>query len=491
VAQLKAKGAGQVLNRSELLAGASDVEYFSPAKFRLEPDLFVVAVAGLVYSGDMVMAIPGDKIDSSRLSLLTEKSVDELKQFKHLEAPKEISTAVLRALFELLGKSAGLAQMAAQGSSEPVEVLQDAVTDLVGRVLGASTDMANRLVFWGSPLLRDDELTDWRKRLESLKGFAETLAPYNSLGKLKNLRLTEEEVQAQKPNLEVLGQVEKLLEFASELGSTAAYLSQAELVLPTDHDWIKSAQKVRKEVLAKLGEDRAAAGANEYRQALAKLKQGYVNAYIALHSKARLGLNDEKTQTALRKDARLGTVRALAGISLMPTTQLTDFEGKLDKLRGCAALIEADLTAGPFCPHCSYKPANEQGELVAAGTALKQLDEALDKLVEGWKASLLENLEDPTTEANFELLAPAARKQVEAFVASKALPDPLPPEFVSAVQAALSRLEKVTVTAQDLKQALLQGGSPATPDELVKRFEALVAERCKGRDRNKVRLVVE
>ena len=128
---------------------------------------------------------------------------------------------------------------------------------------------------------------------------------------------------------------------------------------------------------------------------------------------------------------------------------------------------------------------------MAAGTALKQLDEALDKLVEGWQASLLENLEDPTTEANFELLAPAARKQVEAFVASKALPDPLPPEFVSAVQAALSRLEKVTVTAQDLKQALLQGGSPATPDELVKRFEALVAERCKGRDRNKVRLVVE
>jgi len=491
VAQLKAKGAGQVLNRSELLTGASDVEYFSPAKFRLEPDLFVVAVAGLVYSGDVVLAIPGDKIDSSRLSLLTEKSLDELKQFKHLEAPKEISTAVLRALFELLGKSAGLAQMAAQGSSEPVEVLQDAVTDLVGRVLGASTDMANRLVFWGSPLLRDDELTDWRKRLESLKGFAETLAPYNSLGKLKNLRLTEEEVQAQKPNLEVLGQVEKLLEFASELGSTAAYLSQAELVLPTDHEWIKAAQKVRKEVLAKLGEDRAAAGANEYRQALAKLKQGYVNAYIALHSKARLGLNDEKTQKALRKDARLGTVRALAGISLMPTTQLTDFEGKLDKLRGCATLIEADLIAGPFCPHCSYKPANEQGELVAAGTALKQLDEALDQLVEGWQASLLENLEDPTTEANFELLAPAARKQVEAFVASKALPDPLPPEFVSAVQAALSRLEKVTVTAQDLKQALLQGGSPATPDELVKRFEALVAERCKGRDRNKVRLVVE
>ena len=38
-----------------------------------------------------------------KLSLLAERSLDDLKAFKHIEAPKEINVSVLRALFEALG----------------------------------------------------------------------------------------------------------------------------------------------------------------------------------------------------------------------------------------------------------------------------------------------------------------------------------------------------------------------------------------------------
>ena len=48
LSRLKAKGHGQVLNRAELLSGDSDVEHFAPLKFRLEPDLLVTVLAGLV-----------------------------------------------------------------------------------------------------------------------------------------------------------------------------------------------------------------------------------------------------------------------------------------------------------------------------------------------------------------------------------------------------------------------------------------------------------
>jgi predicted ATPase len=72
--RLKAKGHGQVLNRSELLSGTSDVEYFAPIKYRLEPDLLVAVLGGLVYSGDIVLSITGDKIDSGKLAQLAERS---------------------------------------------------------------------------------------------------------------------------------------------------------------------------------------------------------------------------------------------------------------------------------------------------------------------------------------------------------------------------------------------------------------------------------
>src|SRR3546814_7146598 len=147
LSRLKTKGHGQVLNRSELLSGATDVEYFAPVKFRLEPDLLVTVLGGLVYSGDIVLAVTGDKIDSGKLTLLAERSLDELRQFKHVEAPKEINVAVLRSLFELLGLSPGLAQLATQGSEEPVKQLIETVGGLVRRVLHAATDTQSRLSF--------------------------------------------------------------------------------------------------------------------------------------------------------------------------------------------------------------------------------------------------------------------------------------------------------------------------------------------------------
>lgn len=489
--RLKTKGHGQVLNRGELLSGPADVEYFAPIRFRLEPDLLVVVLGGLVYSGDIVLAITGDKIDSGKLTQLAERSLDELKHFKHVEAPKEINVAVLRSLFELLGLSPGLAQLATQGSEEPVKQLQEAVSQLVRRILAANTDMQGRLTFWGQPLLREEEVRDWRGRLESLKQFTEALSPYNTIGKLKNLRVTSDDVEAQKKNLEVLSAVERMLELVAELGSTASYLSQAEMVLQDGHPWVKQAQSRRAEILAKLSQDRNAQYAAEYRQTLNALKKGYITAYIASHSKARLGVVEDKTKSALRKDDRLVTLRTLAGISLMATSQLTAFEERLNNLKSCYQLSESELVARPFCPHCGYKPANETLPFGHAGNALTELDEELDHLLADWQQTLLDNLEDPIIQANLDLLKADARQLIQNFVTSKTLPDPVTPEFVSAVQEALSGLEKIAVTSEDIKKSLLQGGSPATPDDLRKRFEAFLNDHCKGKDASKLRFVVE
>lgn len=489
--RLTAKGHGQVLNRGELVSGDADVEYFAPIKFRLEPDLLVTVLGGLIYAGDVVLAVTGDKIDSGKITLLAERPLDELKQFKHVEAPKEINVAVLRSLFEMLGLPPGLAQQATQGSDEPVKLIQEEVGKLTGRVLNVATDMSGRLSFWGQPLLREEEIREWRTKLDALKAFSESLAPYNTVGKLKNLRIGSEDIAAQKQNLEVLQALDGMLELVAELGTTASYLSQAEMVLSADHAWVRQAQETRKQVLDKLASDRTTQHAAEYRQTLAKLKKDYITAYVGSHSKARLGVAEEKTNIALRKDPRLISMRALAGISLMPTSQLTSFEEKLDKLKSCASLVESELSASPVCPHCGFRPANEQGDLLPAANVLKQLGDELDRLIDGWTQTLLDNLDDPIIQGNFDLLKPAARNLVDGFISSKSLPEPVTPEFVAAVQEALSGLEKINVSSADIRQALLQGGSPATPEDLRKRFESFLNDRCKGKDTTKLRFVVE
>jgi hypothetical protein len=391
----------------------------------------------------------------------------------------------------MLALAPGLAQQATQGSDEPVKLLQEEVGKLTRRVLNATTDMTGRLSFWGQSLLRDEEIRDWRSKLDALKSFSESLAPYNTVGKLKNLRIGSDDIAAQKTNREVLAAVEGMLELVTELGATASYLSQGEMVLSAEHAWAKQAQATRKQILDTLTSERTAQHASEYRQTLARLKKDYITAYVGQHSKARLGVAEDKTKSALRKDTRLIAMRALAGVSLMPTSQLTIFEEKLDRLKSCASLVDSELSASPVCPHCSFRPSNEQGDMLPGANVLTQLDDELDRLLEGWVQTLVDNLEDPIIQSNFELLKDPSRKIVTGFAETKALPDFVTPEFIAAVQEALSGLEKISVAQDDIRKALLQGGSPATPEDLRKRFEIFLNDRCKGKDTTKLRFVVE
>jgi hypothetical protein len=64
--RLQAKGHGQVVNRSELLSGATDIEYFAPVKFRLEPDLLVAVLAGLVYPATSSWPSPATRSTPAR-----------------------------------------------------------------------------------------------------------------------------------------------------------------------------------------------------------------------------------------------------------------------------------------------------------------------------------------------------------------------------------------------------------------------------------------
>jgi hypothetical protein len=332
--RLKAKGHGQVLNRSELLSGTSDVEYFAPIKYRLEPDLLVTVLGGLVYSGDIVLSITGDKIDSGKLTQLAERSLEELKQFKHVEAPKEINLAVLRALFELFDLPSGLAQKASQGDTEPVIKLQEKVSALVPRVLKAGSDLQQgKLGFWGQNLLREEEAKDWHARLDSLKKFTESLAPYNTVGKLKNLRVTQEDLDGQKKNLEILAAVERLLELVVELGSTASYLSQAEMVLPAEHPWVKAGR----------GGPQGPAGQTEpgpHRRARRRIPADAQPAQEGLHHR----LHRQPQQGAAGRGRRQDPQRPAQGRPPAGTTRagrrVADAHQPAHRLRGVAQRIE-------------------------------------------------------------------------------------------------------------------------------------------------------
>jgi len=233
---------------------------------------------------------------------------------------------------------------------------------------------------------------------------------------------------------------------------------------------------------------------------LTDLKKEFLKLYLSLHTKARLGVNEDKRKAALTTDARLETLKKLVTVDLMPRQQLIDFQERLNKLQSCFALTEQELDAAPVCPHCNYKPAAEPST-AKASTLLDGLDDELDTLVANWIQTLLTNLEDPTTKGNLGLLKTEPKKLVNGFIKKRSLPD-LPAEgsaqagkldqnFIRALSEVLSGLQKVPIKIADLRAALLSGGSPVTPAEMKQRFEDYLDQLTKGKEPGKVRIVLE
>jgi len=481
---IKAKGHGQVVNRSEIIQDDHGLEYMNPGGDRLEPEWVAVILASLVYSGDIVLAIPGKKFDATGLQQLAATGMDELVRFKHLEQPKEWNLPALKALFELLGMTPGMAQLVTQGKDEPVQNLQQAVGKIVKRIVMTQQTLREGLSFWGLDLLAGTDLVSQASGLDEAKGFFESLQAYSSPGKLKNFRYSAHEVLAFEPAVKALDELDALREFIMDHSPTASWLSTAEAVLPAEHDWVDRMKTTRQDVLDTLKQadlTELASQSQSIGAKLQKLKKDYTVAYIGLHTKARLGVNDDKRKAGLLNDQRLQTLLKLAGIDLMPRQQLTDYQNRLAGLKSCFALTEQNLDASPICPHCGFRPSVETG--AAAGSQMiDQMDAQLDAIVTAWTSTILSNLEDPITQANMDLLKIDDREPLEAFIKSKELPVPLDSNFVHALKEVLSGLVKVTVKAQELQQALQVTDGPATPAEMKKRFEEYIDQLTKGKD---------
>jgi len=492
---VKAKGHGQVVNRSEIIQDDHGLEYMNPGGSRLEPEWVSVLAAALVYSGEIVLAIPGKKFDATELQQLAATDMDELIRFKHLEQPKEWNLPALKALFELLGPygtTPGMAQLVTQGKDEPVQNLQQAVGKIVKRIVMTQQTLREGLSFWGLDLLAGTGLASQASGLDEAKCFFESLQAYSSPGKLKNFRYSAPEVLAHAKTVKTLDELNALRGFITAHSPMVSWLSTAEAVLPADHEWVNRLKNIRQDVLDALNQINLTDLLSQSQVIGGKLqglKKDYTAIYISLHTKARLGVNDDKRKAGLLNDQRLQTLLKLAGIDLMPRQQLTDYQSRLAGLKSCFALTEQKLDTSPICP-CGFRPSVEN--CTAAGPQMiDQMDAQLDAMVKAWTSTILSNLEDPITQANMDLLKLDDREQLEAFIKSRKLPAPLDSNFVYALKEVLSGLVKVSVTTQELQQALQATDGPATPAEMKKRFEAYIDQLTKGKDPAKVRIVIE
>jgi len=493
---LSGRGEGQVINRSELLQPVVDSQgntlLEEDARFRLEPEWLVVVLMALVASGDVVIALPGgQRVDSSSLGDAAKRPLRELLALRHIERPRDLPLAALLELFQLLGLAEGLIRDPNQ-REDGVRALQGTVDRELERVVQTQQLVSRGLLLWHSALLEGAVLSDAQRTLDTYKRLLEGLRPFNSVGKLKNLRLTSAEIAAQSPARRLQAELEEFAGLVQDLQPLTAYLTTAQAVLPTDHPFRATVQTAQTTQLATLRDPqrRNVAGLRAKLLAdLTRLKQEYASAYVSLHRDARLSATQEDVKKQLSDDSCLKQLRALAHISLLPRAQLDAFQADLGRLTPCFGLSVEDLRDSPVCPRCGYRPLEEptaeRGE-----AALTRLTAELEALYASWVGALRENLSDPIATNSLELWDDATiRGSIRDVRDGGPLPDPLSAPWAVAANAILSGLERLNLSRDDLLAAI--GSAPLTREELEARLRRFLDTQLQGRDPRRVRIVVE
>lgn len=489
--RIEALRLGEVLNRSALLSTEFPGLEREP-RFKLEPEWLLVVLLAMVYSGDVVLQLPGDRVDAGSLSAVPRLPMETLTDFRFIERPRDLPLAAWVAVFELLELPPGLIREPDR-HDVAIETLQRQVESEIGRVLRAQEALRQGLLLWQEPVLDPARQAGVSKALAEYKTFLESLRVFTSPGRLRNLRLSEVEVKEHGSRREQLRLLERLMEAVAALQPMTAYLREAEALLPTEDPLTDRIRNLRTTQLSSLrgGADWSDAGLRQgLQRKLEALKGDYVEHYMALHGRVRLGQPDDERKRRLLADRRLKGLRLLSQINLLPDEQLGRLTDRLGRLVSCWRLVPSDLRQQAACPHCGYKPAVE-GVAANAGSELDWADDSLDSLGTAWTETLLAELGRPEVAGNIELLETGRKVLLRTFLERKQSPETITETFVAAMNDALQGLERMTIPAENLLLALAGDGTPCSLEAFRQRFSQYLTTQAAGHEPGRLRISLD
>lgn len=489
---LVAQGNGKVLNRADLIESSHNGLIERERRFGLEPEWLAVVLLALVHAGEIVITLPGERLDAGTLERAAKLSLDELLKFKSIQRPQELPIPALTALFELLGLAPGLIKDPSK-HGDAVAGLNKQANEEIGQVLALQQRVSDGFPCWGASVVEGTERDDTRKQLAGYRDFLDGLTTLNTPGKLKNFRTSEEEVRGYNSARALVRTLKELSTLIGDLTPLANYLLLARATLaPADPLAVRIADTETRQVLAlRDPQARAAPGARESLLGETReLKAEYIKDYELRHRRARLTLDQYKRKQRVASSPAMQRLRALRAIAILPGNQLDSIDRELQELVPCGEFSSLTLDTVPICPHCQFQPSANT-TVVAAATALGLVEEHLEGLEQEWASTLQQNLADPTVQVSLGLLSPAERQPLTDMLASGRLPDSIDKTFLQALHAAFTDLEQVLIIKETLINRLTAGGSPSTADEFKERFAAYLKEVLQGHEEALVRIVVE
>ena len=512
---LSAKDPNQVVNFGEVLTKVAEGvsgPIFRDLHFGLEPEWVAVVLAALAQSGAISLNLGNNEaIEAGNIERAAATSIEGLADFRYFKRPKSLPLRLWETIFETIGLSVGkLRDDRARDAA--VSELQAVIASEQQRVAQLEKRKTQGLKVWNTPIFTDNfpirsekgavvgidlpevpvTSTEVESGLRNYKKALETLARYNTPGKLQNLSLSELEVHELRQHRAATDRLEELLDLTAQLAPLTTYLVGAQGNLPRTHPWQAQADEIRRatvhEVRQRAKGEAARSGA-ELRRDLEALKSDYITIYAEQHKRQTLGPEADDRRDRLSRSDRLATLRELAGVDILNRQQVSTIQNALVALPTCREFHEGLITDSPTCPACKLNPSSLTNA-ASAEERLSTIDEGIDRLLAEWRKTLAAELAEPSAQRSIAAMLPDERAPIEAFLAQSQEDPRLPDGFVKAANAALRGIETVMLHESEVIGALQAGGMPTTRQQLEQRLRAFLDDRIRGKDVGATRLVL-
>ncbi len=484
--------ANSVLNAGDIFENPYQDVYYDK-EFKLGREWIVLIIAALIHSGHAVLtAANGIRYDASNLDALARENKSNLYSFKHIAKPKTPAMAELKRLFEILGIPEGLI-VNPNTWEDAVKELLTVVKDLSSRALHAISILNEGFALWGQPLIPGNIMDDYKERIRKVTGFGNAVnSRFNTPAKLQNFDYSMEQLKEIEDGIKVIRVVERYEDFKSKCSANVEYFSKVELVFQ-DEKWTdriraerEAFERVRDGIRM---EDESSDPGTIINNRLNALKEEYISYYTKLHERCRLGVTDSARKGEILEGRTMANLRKLTGIAdILSVAKFRDIvERDLSPLKVCFDLTPDQLKQNHICPHCHLKPSDNETSVKGR---LDIIEDKLQKLAAEWTSTLLSSIEDPMVAKDIEYLKPEQKKAVESFLKERRLPDVVDNHFVDAVNTLLKGLDWMEVDIGKLNGIVTSWG-PCTADDLKSKLSALVDDWARGRDKNKLRIIIK
>jgi len=481
--KLKEAGEGTVLNRSDIIwphYAAANLWY--SAGYNIDFQLEFIVLVALAYKGDIEINWSGSKaLSATNIEMVLSLSEEDYFTFQHIKQPQGIPIKHLKALFTCLGLPDYTSEL------EKPETISKIITEAktkAERVVKTKATIAQGLACRNVPLLSDEDSTKMKTELEALGTLLDSIQSYNSYGKLKAFKVTEDELNAAFKAWPYCDLVDKLKDKAEKFERLVGYLYTAQSYVVQEEKPLFDDMKGAIDSLPVVVASDKDADAKKYEALLNSLIDRYADYYLHQYTRCRLSKHDALAKDRILISEKKRICDIIKDSEFITATEYQNWVNSITSLREAdAALIKAKVLTEPY--H-DFNPREYYGKTTFN---IHQLEEQLEDILEKWTMAMRAVFKDPSVQENMDILSAHDKQLVEDFRTGNVdLTADNAPKLRNLIAQFAQGIDKVEITIEDIRRQL---NKPLTPQEAIDTLTAYINGLCAGKERNKVRIVIK